>query len=465
MIEIIEHGTIGKTLGIEVIKETSYFLDVNITKKNTSKGRFYSLITRKGEPIVEAVRYITNPKKKIKSNNTKEKELRHIGILYKFLDAFDIDINRLINDEEYIIIFMHFLAKKNYESDKCKMKFIRELSVDSINLYYATIINYLEFLKYDKKSLIFDSSFKNIFQSKRSVKLIKSRGVADANSSFTTEELANIFNYAKKNYPLLYTGVIVMFETGMRIGTMLSITEEDIQYETDKKGNILRYIIKVRNRFSNADYQHIKNLPKIHAADYCPNHKTDKENIDYFIYTISYDLYLLLQSLINQNFKNSKSSDYAKNQYETVAVADRYYEYIKPKHKNNHYVFLNKTCGRMSDNNWNKRYLKPTLDALGIYRDVDIKKHGLNHVIRHTSFTFLCASGVLKTDAEKLNFLKNTSIDTLITYYTPSIEMSNAVALVQSKAWQTLEQQGCDTELELQKQLNSNTLLEIAGDI
>ena len=83
--------------------------------------------------------------------------------------------------------------------------------------------------------------------------------------------------------------------------------------------------------------------------------------------------------------------------------------------------------------------------------------------MRHTAYTILCAKGILTTDAEKLSFLKNTSLETLQTYYSPTTEMQKAISLIQTQTWKELELKGKDCVNDLQDE--SNALLDLAGDI
>ena len=468
MIKIKEIGTNGKGSKIMVEKDingniTSYQLKTKVYKTFSSNGLCFSLVDRIGNPIVTAIDFITSPEIKVKANNTKEKNLIHISILYKFLDAFDKTIDELVNDKITIIRLLHFISKADYQDNEVTMNFTRVLSYDTRDSYFITILAYLKFLGYQKECLIFKENMHKYVTGGVSVKKRRKKGILDSNNSLTPIELGALINEAKDTSKVFYTGVRLLFETGMRIGTMLGLTEEDLFYDTDEDGNILRYYVKARNRFSDKSFQSVKNLPKIYSPTYKPG-KPDVEGIDFFKYPISYTLYLSIQEIIELNYKNSKKDRQKKENYTAKSIANRYYHYIPLTHKDNHYIFLNNQCKPMSDLNWNKTFMRPAFDKLNINRDIDVKQHGLNHLIRHTAYTFLCIKGVLSTDGLKLMFLKNKAPDTLNTYFSPNSNMIDTANRVLTDTFNELTTNVNKVQKEIEGSIQ-DSLEEMAGDL
>lgn len=472
MIEIIEHGTNYKSTKLECIKDgvsrtIKTIIKYEYLSSNHRGKRAFYMCDIKGHPILDPIRFISSDEMLGTADSSKRIMLVHLVGLYNFLSAFETTIQELINDRKLIILFIHFLCKMDYisDSEQIYMKFLKPLSVDSMNKYLNTVKSYFRWLGTNENAEIFNPVYMKIIRGKKSLSSIKAKGLYSPEGIIETELLSKLFIYSKEKDFTLYLGERILFETGMRVGTMLGITEEDIYYDVDKNGNILHYFIRVRNRFSDKEFQSVKNLPNVISSDFKPNFRTEKESINYHTYTISYSLYKELKKKIALNYKLSLTTKFCKDNY-NKAKADRYLPFVPISHSKNRYVFLNKHCSVMTENNWNDRYLKPALDAVGISHDKSIKKNGLNHLFRHTAFSLLISKGYLRDDAEKLAFLKNSTPSTILTYFNPNKATIDKVVQIQENLFDNLIEGNTNlNEIKTIQEDNEAYGLAMVGDL
>ena len=216
------------------------------------------------------------------------------------------------------------------------------------------------------------------------------------------DELSLILSAAKHKNLTTYALMLVLFNTGCRIGTVLGLTEEDLKLKF-QDGQISYHLI-VRNRLSNKPYQMVKNLPV--PIDY----KTEPPYYDYHISPLCYET---LNELIKYNKRNSRTSDYKKNAYHTEAVADVICKYSALPNKENHYLFLSKRCERLHVVNWNNNYLIPLFKECGI--DYSQFTQCKNHIFRHSIVKHLQNKANLSIEGVK-HLLRDKSYDAAKTY-------------------------------------------------
>ncbi len=472
MVEIIEHGTNYKSTKLECIKDGVSRTIKTIVKfeylsSNHRGKRAFYMCDIKGHPLLDPIRFISSDEMLGMSDSSKRIMLVHLVGLYNFLSAFETTIQELVNDRKLIILFIHFLCKIDYisDSEQIYMKFLKPLAVDTMKRYFETSKNYFRWLGINENAEIFSLIYTKLIRGKKALSSLKAKGLYSPEGVIETELLSKLFIYSKEKNFTLYLGERILFETGMRVGTMLGITEEDIYYDVDSNGNILRYFIRVRNRFSDKEFQSVKNLPNVNSSSFKPNFKLEKEAIDYHTYTISYSLYKDIKKKIELNHKLSFTTKACKKNYNN-ARADRYLPFIPIPYSYNHYVFLNNICSVMTENNWNKTYLKPALDAVGISHDVGIKKNGLNHLFRHTAFSLLVSKGYLRDDAEKLAFLKNSTPSTILTYFNPNKSTIDKVVQIQENLFDNLIEGNTNlNEIKTIQEDNEAYGLAMVGDL
>lgn len=410
------------SLSVKTSEDGIKYKELNLDFKSVDTKKDIVIVNPKGNPIYDTLDYLNEY---TKSKATKRNTATALIKLFQFITIFDISFEELANDNYYIRWLIIFLTKRNVDSDDIKMNFTNKINSNSSYIYFTKIQGYLRFKNIDKDSLIFEKNnttkLSVSITNKALIKKQKSKG-----ARIQDDEVARLYNYIKDKDIRLRAGITLELLKGMRIGTVLSLTEEDINFDLDEYGNISHYYIKVRNRLSNNSDQSVKTLAKIASEKDYKNKKKEIEDIDYHIYYISKDLYDLLYKVIKMNHKNSLSDKKKKQNYDTDAVADRVTNNLIPYSKN-HYIFLNKQCKRLTAQNWNKHYLKPAFLAANISIDTQTKINGLNHKLRHTGMSMLAENGIVTNPVECLSFLKNKSLSTVDVYVNPSI--NNAIKI------------------------------------
>lgn len=390
-----------------------------------------------GEIIDDLNKYQIELVNSISSINSISAKLYRLKPLYNFISIFGLTlyekdkkgkiVNSCFSDNKIASLFVHFVQKRNYVSEDLEMTFIEPLSNGSCNNIMNSIRNYLEFIGLDESNCILFKKTSTGLRNKANQLSVfisgeKYFGTQPTNKYkeqltedkvFSEKEVALILSYIEDDKcPLIWRVIVnILLHTAMRIGTLLSLTEEDVHFENDKLTGITRRYLIARNRCSNNGDQLVKNVINIRNKNQYNTAEYKAENVGFFKYEITPEIYSMISEL-RKSYKNiAKKSEEAKENYNNNALADSATEDYLDFNKKNHYLFLNSNLKRMSQDNLRKRYLNPMLDYLGIKRDKNKKSNGAFHKFRHTVVTLLLQNGVLNNLYDVLTVLKDKSPD------------------------------------------------------
>lgn len=203
--------------------------------------------------------------------------------------------------------------------------------------------------------------------------------------------------------------VRLMFEHGLRIGEVLGLTTEDLEWSETPDGTP-RYAVILRNRATDRFDQHAKTLMKISDGKEYQSADYRKRNYGYQRVFISEDLFFLLA----EHAETTLSEDNTENFADSVKGDD-----------GNQYLFTN-TLGRpLSSNLWNKRLRKIMIDA-GVSVDKEARKTNLNHRFRHGYAMFLTRSATKNgrhfDEFEVMTLMRHRSLSSTQIYHRPTSE-------------------------------------------
>ena len=198
---------------------------------------------------------------------------------------------------------------------------------------------------------------------------------------------------------------------GMRLGEILGLTMEDIAFRQNSSGRTV-YGVYIRNRLSDAAYQHCKNL--MH-----PRSKSDYESRAYrsklgtrFI-PLSEELY-------------NKLLTFAKRETQLYSVAypenekDLHADWTRSNMKGqNTYVFIGRFGKRLTDQTWGNHLRELYIKAL-IPVDNGVRAANLTHRLRHSMAMILVHGGA--DILELQGALRHESPSSSKDYYNPTEE-------------------------------------------
>lgn len=226
-----------------------------------------------------------------------------------------------------------------------------------------------------------------------------------------------VLDVVKESYSLRDEIIIrLMYEYGLRLGEVLGITIEDIEYSTDGY-----YRLIIRNRLSDKPYQSAKGLLQINSIeDYSMSSYTDYK-AGYHIVVIREGIKELIDEYIDETrdvFLLNKSPKKRKNLFER-AIADRVSD-TSISNEENQYIFLShQNYTPLSASGWNYT-LRKIFSIVGIKRDQQVRQNNLSHRFRHGFAMRKVKEGYT---IEKLaEVMRHSSIESCRVYYNPDEE-------------------------------------------
>lgn len=205
---------------------------------------------------------------------------------------------------------------------------------------------------------------------------------------------------------------------GLRRGEALGITLEDLKKRRNRTTGEYAYYIILRNRCSDADDQHCKELCWPSSKDeYSKESYIKAERWDIKIPEDLYNRLLAFYDNIQKKFTGDRRK---RMLLETEA------DVVEPNGpfagKKNYYIFVNKTGRRLTGQSYNN-HLKKYFDQVGIPVDRGIKQTSCSHRLRHTFAMFLSTYGKETANVEQLRILmRHRYVSSGQAYYTPTPE-------------------------------------------
>lgn len=223
------------------------------------------------------------------------------------------------------------------------------------------------------------------------------------------EEYRKILSVIDKNWTIEEKCIVrLMYEHGLRIGEVLGLTTEDLEWSETPDGSP-RYAVILRNRKSDAMYQHAKTLMKV--TDVKQYRSTDyrKRNCGFQRVYISENLFFALSEYAEQAHVENNEN----------CIADA----VGKETESNYYLFVNNWHRPLSANLWNKR-LRTIMSDAGVQTDKEARKTNLNHRFRHGYAMFLTRNvtknGRPLDEFEIMTLMRHRSLSSTQVYYRPT---------------------------------------------
>lgn len=203
--------------------------------------------------------------------------------------------------------------------------------------------------------------------------------------------------------------VRLMFEHGLRIGEVLGLTTEDLEWSANSDGSP-RYAVILRNRVSDQYDQHAKTLMKVTDTRQYGSIDYGKRNYGYQRVFVSENLFFLLAEYA----ETVLSEEPKENAADSVKGGE-----------GNQYLFVNSLGRPLTSSLWNKR-LRRIMVSAGVAVDKESRKTNLNHRFRHGYAMFLTReatkNGRHLDEFEVMTLMRHRSITSTQVYHRPTEE-------------------------------------------
>lgn len=369
-------------------------------------------------PIKASFEYL-NVFLKDKSSNTKELYLYALRMLYSFEDIIGTKLEEFTPTD--IAIFKDFLLGLYRPGETIIFEGLSEHQPQTVNQYFSVYRNYLDFLGVENHFLKYKNNRKALFSESESatyptfsyykadMRIVKRREVP---KYISIEDFKSIIQEIREKYSLREECIVrLMYETGLRLGEILGLTNEDIV--TEKIDGKWCNCVYIRNRVSDKRYQQAKTVITPSSKKSYKTKAYNTLNGGYQIVFITDELCTLLDEYIEDAHESARER--YSTRYYNSSLADSVCE-----HDENFYIFINNYGSRLSNVAWNKT-LRKIFEGVGIHVDkAKIKENNLNHRFRHGFAMFQVE--YCHTDMVELSkMLRHKSLSSTAIYYRPTI--------------------------------------------
>lgn len=353
-----------------------------------------------------------------KSVNTKYVYMNALKALYSFEAIIGVELSDFNPTD--IRLLKDFLLGRCRQGETIVFENLTERSDKTVNQYLGVYRQFLDYTGRENKYLTAKGNAKVRYRSHVDGEFSVSQSYKSNVKTITKEEVpryisiedyTNIICLIRDKYSLREECIVrLMYETGMRIGEVLGLTNEDVipQKLDDKYHNC----VYIRNRVSDKRYQLAKTTIKPASIKEYHFKKYNTINAGYQMVFITDELYELLGKYID-HVHNEARKGYAKR-YQNSTIADSVCG-----NPDNFYIFINTYGSRLSNITWNKT-LRSIYEEVGIQVDEKIRDNNLSHRFRHGFAMFQIQERHM--DAVQLaKMLRHKSVSSVMKYYRPTI--------------------------------------------
>lgn len=345
--------------------------------------------------------------------------LTSLKLLYSYLELFHLNLEFLTKDDVKKMVL--FLKGESVKGVLYDLDLKTKRSDNTINLYFSIYRKYVEYLgfrdsvllkkiKY-KMSYVLEDNQNQIegFKYETSVKSYKN--TLTTPKYISINDFKSIIRVIRYDYTIREECIVrLMFESGLRIGEVLGLTNEDIE-ETDTGANLY-----IRNRLSDSKDQLAKTCMNVYSLDQYLSSSYKTKGYGYQIVSISSSLMDLINDYVNE-FHMGSTEKFQDN-YSTKNIAD----IVTKKYcdSNNFYLFINSIGKPLSVNLWNIM-LRKIFSKANIDIDKRKRENNLNHRFRH-GFAMFLVKYKHKEAHEVMELLRQRNINSVLYYYNPTDE-------------------------------------------
>ena len=225
-----------------------------ILKKRKSKKDLESII----------IDYYKNKKEILLKDIFQEwssQKLEYGEIQKQTLDRYTTDFHRFFNDSYIIQKDIRKITEDDLElfiRETIRNKRLSNKAYGGLRLLIIGIFKYAKKQKYTEISIT--QFFGDLDLPK---KCFVKKAVKDDESVFTDDEVEKIFNHIQENPSLLNYGILLAFQTGVRVGELCALKYSDIQ---GNKLCIRRTEVRYRNKDGNYVFE-VRESPKTEAGN------------------------------------------------------------------------------------------------------------------------------------------------------------------------------------------------------
>ena len=358
------------------------------------------------------------------NRNAAPNTLQHNGSdlcqLLAACEVFNLDYRSIDNLEVKKI--QNFLLGRTNNTDKIEFVGFSQIKTVSFERVCSTIHSYLKSLNLASASLF---SKKNLVSSYHGQSLISISPIP-AEKFLTEEEFISLLQSAIEVFDdeeirlRAYCIISIMYTTGLRIGEILGLTQEDVCLKpiegTDQSGNHFTdsaTVFIVRNRLSDSLRQCGKML--IH-----PQSPSDYNSTEYKTettgFTYAYGPAKLCELIAKYiDLAHTRAQRKNKKNYINHIHADSITA------SDNSYIFIDRhRINRLEPSYWNKQIRQIFIHA-GIPVDKEVRTIGLNHRFRH-GYCMYIRNNFPFSEAELMKLSRHRSVKAFRVYAGPTSE-------------------------------------------
>ena len=364
-------------------------------------------------PIKEVFRFIN-----IFMNNESVNSRSIALYALKFLFCYQAMIGKNLQDFNLqdLKMLQAFLRGQNRVGNSIGFENLTYRSAGTVNGYLGIYRKYLDYLKQENPWLSarnltkFTSFSENDYEKKGKYKLNEKTKAEEVPMYISVDEYRKIIKIVREEYTNREEIIIrLMYESGMRLGEVLGLTNEDIVIE--KIDDEYQAVVYIRNRIKNNRHQKAKTCMDVISKRTYKTKDYNTVNCGYQIVYISVELYDLIGEYIEDEHptqREKNSINYFENTI-TDSVCGN---------EENFYIFLNSLGKPLSYNSW-RNIIKDIFIKCGISVDTQSKKHNLNHRFRH-GFAMFQAKNLNLSVKETAILMRHSSISSTYKYYRPT---------------------------------------------
>jgi len=401
------------TFEVEAIIDVIQMKTANIIINNINYTYIYD---SNMEPISPVFEYL-NFELKNSSPNNLTPAISALKLLFCFLELFHIQFQSMRNNDlKKLILFLEGVPKKGIDY---QLNLATQRSSSTINNYLSVYRSYANFLGLTDSIFTKKGAFKKHVYIPESEIIMKVPTYEVRSKTYKTdistpkyisvEKFKCILKIIREEYTLREECIVrLMFESGLRIGEVLGLTNQDI---VEKDGNVYLHI---RNRYTDAPYQLAKTCMHISHPNQYRSKAYRQKDVGYQVAIISVALLDKINDYINTS--HISSSLLFKRNYTNHTICDD----VLGSNDENFYLFINNLGKPLSANLWNKT-LRMIFKKAGINVDKMHRENNLNHRFRHGFAMFMVKYKQIKTYDLKV-LMRHRSLSSVQHYYRPTNE-------------------------------------------
>lgn len=351
------------------------------------------------------------------SPQTKDKTLVALKLLYSFMAIFNITLEAFSQDDA--ARFVAFLSGRSVNGSDITLNAFSQRTDSSINDYLGLIRSYLYYMKLDSHPLCRKTGQKTITNvlgetSTTTAYALKAR---EYHKTAVPKHI-KLDEYLKMRKYLYDTGdlkleciIRLMYESGLRVGEVLSLTFEDVKME--EKNGMMFYKVILRNRYGNPKDRSPKFLMKIKDRNDYKSKAYLQKGYGWNEMMISRSLYDMLLDYINE--AHEKAMEKYPERWDRAHADSVDSDYDEDE---NFFIFLNKRGSPLSSKTLESE-VKELFIKCGVPVNMDGGRYdGLCHRFRHGFAMYQINHNRIHMALLK-ELMRHNSINSTAVYYTP----------------------------------------------